>query len=265
MESNGFDRNLRQDKYTQSQVMNMRFMGRIYFPPLGWYDERAERNGEFSAFAYVNFEPRAMRGMGVLQYHYDDPDKLDSLMIYVPSLRRMRKMSASDTQDPQGDLTYDDSDMISQKITPKKYPYKFEIIEEREYLIPLAYASVPQWVESKNHYALRGTRFQRRPIYVLEMTQLDPNYVYSKRVYYVDKETFELTWGECYDQKGRLYRTIRAVRSFLPEAGQIVAHGTQGTQVDHLDQHSSYQLYFSIPANFGRRDFNMENMIRQGK
>jgi len=149
-------------------------MGRVYFPPLGWFDERAKRNGEFSAFAYVNFEPRAMTGMRVLQYHYHDPDKLDSLMIYVPSLRRMRKMSASDTQDPQGDLTYDDSDMMSQKITAKKYPYKFEIIEEREYLIPLAYASVPQWVESKNFYALRGTRFQRRPIYVLEMTNWIP-------------------------------------------------------------------------------------------
>lgn len=105
----------------------------------------------------------------------------------------------------------------------------------------------------------------RRPCYVLHLRQLDKNYVYGRRVYYVDKETFELAWGECYDQRGRLYRTIRAVRNFLPETGQIVAHGAQGIQVDHLDEHSTCQVYFMIPANYARRDFDIQNMIKKGK
>jgi hypothetical protein len=266
MESNGFDRNLNQDKYTQSQVMNMRFMGRIYFPPLGWYDKRAKRNGEFSAFAYVNFEPRAMRGMGVLNYHYDDPNKLDALMIYLPSMRRMRKMSASDTQDPQGDLTYDDSDMIAQKITPKKYPYKFEIVAEREYLIPLAYASVPQYVESKNFYALRGTAFQRRPIYVLEMTQLDPNYLYSKRTFYIDQENFSCLLGVYYDQRGTKYRMqLYAGPCFHPECGMQMSYGQVIMQYDYIDLHSTFQVMISKPAAHSRNTFTMGYLIKKGK
>ncbi|MBW1850988.1 MAG: DUF1329 domain-containing protein [Deltaproteobacteria bacterium] len=266
MESNGFDRNLKKDKYTQSQVMNMRFMGRVYFPPLGWFDERAKRNGEFSAFAYVNFEPRAMRGMGVLQYTYDDPNKLNSLMIYLPSMRRMRKMSASDTQDPQGDLTYDDSDMISQKITSKKYPYKFEIIEEREYLIPLAYASVPQWVDSKNHYALRGTRFQRRPVYVLEMTQLDPNYVYSRRTFYIDQENFGCLLATYYDQRGQKYRTqLYAGSAFHPECGMVISYGQFILQFDYIDLHSTFQMMIGWPAAHTRKTFTMGYLIKRGK
>ncbi len=266
MESNGFDRNLKRDKFTQSLVMNMRFMGRIYFPPLGWFDERAERNGEFSAFAYVNFEPRAMRGMGVLNYHYDDPNKLDALMIYVPSMRRMRKMSATDTQDPQGDLAYDDSDMISQKITPKKYPYKFEIIAEREYLIPLAYASVPQWVDSKNHYALRGTQFQRRPIYVLQMTQLDPNYLYSKRTFYIDQENFSCLFGIYYDQKGQKYRAqFYAGPCFHPECGMQMSYGQVIAQFDYIDLHSTFSVMVSKPAAHSRKTFTMEYLIKKGK
>ena len=76
MESNGYDRNLNMDKYTRSPWFAIRGLWDAFlFPPYGWFDERAERNGEFSAFAYVNFEPRAMRGMGVLNYHYDDPNK----------------------------------------------------------------------------------------------------------------------------------------------------------------------------------------------
>ena len=32
--------------------------------------------------------------------------------------------------------------------------------------------------------------WERRPIYVVELTELDKSYVYSKRVLYIDKETF---------------------------------------------------------------------------
>ncbi len=266
MESNGFNRNLKLDKYSQAIVTNMRFMGRILFPPYGWFDERAEKNGEFSAFAYTNFEPRALRGLGVLNYHYDDPDKLDALMIYVPSLRRIRKMSTTDTQDPQGDLAYDDSDMISQKITPKKYPYKFEIIAQREYLIPLAYATSPQWVDSKNHYALRGTQFQRRPCYVLHMTQLDPNYLYSKRIFYIDQENFACLFGIYYDQKGRKYRAqLYAGALFHPECGMQMSYGQIITQFDYIDLHSTFQVMIGKPAAHSRKSFTIQYLIKKGK
>jgi hypothetical protein len=204
--------------------------------------------------------------MGLLQYHYDDYDKPDAIMLYLPSMRRMRKLSATDTQDPQGDLTYDDSDMISQKITPKKYPYKFEIVAEREYLIPLAYASVPQWVDSKNYYALRETRFQRRPIYVLQMTQLDPNYVYSKRTFYIDQENFSCLFGIYYDQRGQKYRAqFYAGSCFHPECGMNMSYGQVIAQFDYIDTHSTCQVMISKPAAHSRNTFSMQYLIRMGK
>ncbi len=266
LESNGYDKNLRLDNYSTAIVCNTRFMGRFLFPPYGWFDKRAERNGEFYAFAYTNFEPRAKRGLGVLNYHYDDPNKMDALMVYVPSLRRIRKMSATDTQDPQGDLTYDDSDMLAQKITPKKYPYKFDIIAEREYLLPSTYGHCPVWVDSKNYHAIRGVEFQRRPCYVLQMTQLDRNYIYGKRVFYVDKETSIALLAAYYDQKGRLYRTQFYVGYlFLPELGQGLVYGGIVTQHDYIDLHSTHQVLFNLPAAFTRKNFTMQYLIKMGK
>jgi hypothetical protein len=265
MESNGYGKNLKLDKYTASIVCNTRLMGRFLFPPYGWFDERAERNGEFYAFAYVNLEPRAMRGLGVLNYHYDDPDKMDTLMLYVPSLRRIRKMSATDTQDPQGDLSYDDSDMMAQKITPKKFPYKFEIVE-REYLMPITYGHCPIWVDSKDHYAVRGVDFQRRPCYVLLLTQQDPNYIYSKRVFYVDKENYLCLVAAYYDQKGRLYRSQNYVGyMFMEEMGQGLCYGGLVTQYDFIDTHSTFQVMFNLPAAFKRQNFTMQYLIKMGK
>jgi len=265
-DSYGYDKNLKNDKFNQAMVQNTRFMGRLLLPPYGWFDGRAEKNGEFSAFAYALFEPRAMRGMSILNFHYDDPGKMDTLMIYVPSLRRIRKMSATDTQDPQGDLTYDDSDMMCQKITPKRYPYKFEIIAEREYLMPFSYGTSPLWVDSKNHYELKNVQFQRRPIYVLHLSQLDPNYVYSKRVFYVDKEIFVSLFSCYYDQKGQLYRSqIYEGYTLFPECGVYCMYGAYVTQYDYVDVHSTFQCLTNIPAIWSRDAFSMQHLIKMGK
>jgi len=259
------DKNLEMDKYNKYERRIATLMGRTFMEPYGWFDKRAEKRGEFNTDVSIIYEPRANRGLVVLLLRYDDPQKMDPYMMYLPQLRRIRKMSSTDTQDPSGDAAYDDYGFLRQKITPKRFPYKFEITAEREYLCPFSYNSGPSWVDSKNGKALRDLGLMRRPCYVLQMTQQDPNYIYSKRIYYIDKETFIPGWGEFYDQKGRLYRTYNIARTFMPEVGQIVSHGTQAWQVDYVDSHSSFQVLTCIPANWGRGDFNMKNLVREGK
>ena len=249
-------------QYTQREI---KLMGRAYLPPFGWFDRRAEEEGEFRATSRVMLEPRALRGLVNLLIRYDDPNRMDPTLMYIPMLRRIRKMSSTDTQDPLGDSSFDDTGFISQKITPKKYPYKFEIIDEREYLLPFSYNSGKAWVDKKNGYAIRDLGLVRRPCYGLQMTQLSPNYIYSRRIYYIDKETFVPAWAEFYDQKGRLYRRYNVAYTFIPVTGQLLPHGTPTWQVDHVDRHSSYQIVVIMPANFSRSEFNIENLIRRGK
>jgi len=259
------DRNLKVDKYSKYARTMIKLMGRSFFPPFGWFDERAEKRGEFAADAIELFEPRANRGMIILLLRYDDPFKMDPTMIYLPQLRRIRKMSSTDSQDPIGDSSYDDTGYLRQKISPDRFPYKFDIIEEREYLCPWAYNSGKGWFDTKSGYAIRDVTFQRRACYVLQMSQMDPNYIYSKRVYWIDKETFIPAYGDFYDQKGRLYRTYNISRNFLPECGQIISHGLPAWQVDYVDSHSTCQVLVVVPATWARRDFNIENMIKRGK
>ncbi len=264
-ESRSVDKNLVVDKTGQYDATYLKLMGRTFFPPFGWFDERAERNGESWAMGTVVHEPRANRGTVLLRYFYDDINKMDSFMIYVPSLRRIRKMSATDSQDPQGDITYDDINHCQQKITPKKYPYKFDVIAEREYLMPIAVNSAKAWIDSKNGYALREVQFMRRPCYVLQMTQLDPNYLYGKRILYIDKENFMCQHSANYDQRGRLYREQLYTQVWMPEIGQLNPFGTHTLQFDHIDKHSTFQVQFSLSAPFERRDFSMQELIKRGK
>ena len=186
-------------------------------------------------------------------------------MVYVPSLRRIRKMTATDSQDPLGDLAYDDTNHLQQKITPKKYPYKFDIIAEREYLFPIAVNTGKAWIDSKNGYALREVQFMRRPCYVLQLTQLDRNYLYSKRIIYIDKENFMCQHSANYDKKGQLYRTQLYTMVWMPEIGQMVPFGTQTMQFDHIDEHATFQVQFTLPGAFDRVDFSMRGLIKKGK
>jgi len=260
-----FDKNLKIDKYSAYARTVVKLMGRTFMEPFGWLDERAKKRGEFLADLVQIYEPRANRGVIRLLLRYDDPQKMDPTFMYLPQMRRIRKMSSTDTQDPLGDSAYDDTGFLSQKITPKRYPYKFEIIEEREYLLPFSYNAAKAWIDSKNGYALRDLGLQRRPCYVLVMTQMDPNYIYSKRIYYVDKESFIIGWGAFYDQRGRLWRTYNVTRAFIPECGQILSHGLPAWQVDYIDSHSTGQMLTSVPAKYVRRHINIENVIKKGK
>jgi hypothetical protein len=265
-ESNGYNRNLKRDTRDIVDVAKISWKGRTLFPPYGWYDARAERKNEWCSYGYIMYDPRVMRGTILLRMLYDDPEKMDPAFVYVPSLRRVRKLSSTDTQDPTQDMTYDDQNMLLQKISPNKYPYKYEIIAEREYLIPYAYGSVPIWCDSKNGYALRGVILMRRPTYVLQMTQMDPNYTYSKRIYYIDKEMFDCPLNDNYDQKGRLYRTQCYLSfAFVPEGGWMINYGGYAVQRDCIDLHSTLAMPNTYPAPWPRNRFNMYGLLKKAK
>jgi hypothetical protein len=97
------------------------------------------------------------------------------------------------------------------------------------------------------------------------MTQLDVNYVYSKRILYIDKESLRSAFTANYDQEGRLYRTQFYTLVFMSDTGQLTTYGSHAFQFDHLDVHSSFQLVIPFPASFERRDFTIEYLINKGK
>ena len=112
-----------------------------------------------------------------------------------------------------------------QKLSPNRYPYKFEVIDEREFLVMAPTVDGAEYIASKG-MEFRNVRLERRPIYVVKLTQLDPSYVYGHRIFYIDKETFLYYHVENYDRKGRLYRTWDGNYGWMPEMGDLNWCGT---------------------------------------
>ncbi len=260
-----FNKKLEVDYDGQNLTHYLRTQGRLLQQPFGWYDARAKESRESMAFMTASLSPRDVYGNVVSLQSYTDIEKDSQFMIYISGLRRIRKLSASDTQDTMGgqDLIYEDSDGFNQKISPTRFPYKFEVVEEREFLVP-GYTLDGSTTMGSVMKEFINFEFERRPVYVLKLTSLDNNFVYSSRKVYVDKETFLILATESYDLKGRLFRTIDQSFAFYPEMGMMVMNDFLAK--DHIDSHSTYLKGFGVPApQLTRGDFGLQSMGKWGK
>jgi len=98
------------------------------------------------------------------------------------------------------------------------------------------------------------------------MNQMDPNYVYSRRIYYIDKEMFDCGLNDNYDQKGRLYRTQCYLSfAFFPEGGWMINYGGYAVQRDYTDLHSTLAMPNTYPAPWPRDRFNMYGLLKKAK
>lgn len=258
-ETGGYRKDLSVDFEGSDLVRHLKLAGRSY-EPYGWFDERAKKRGEQRGFVMDFKGPRDYVGTAMSAIYYQEPSKSDLLMVYVPQLRRIRMLTSTDAQDPiQGqDLIYDDNEGFLQKLSPTTFPYKWEVLEDTEYLTQVFDGT--EYITRKG-LEFRNVKFMRRPIYVVQGKQLDPNYVYSKRVFYIDKETFTHETVLNYDQKGRLYRSVTVGKRFEPNMGVFHMGGTYWLLKDHVDLHSNVIFEYQLPAFWKRKDVTLEQYL----
>jgi len=258
----GYTKDLRHDYEDNATAISIRLQGRVKWEPFGWLDERAKDQRELKVFQYTSLAPRDLYGNVLTITSYFDANKDDLFLMYINQLRRIRKMTASDLQDPAvgQDMIYEDWQGFQQKLNLKRYPYKYEVIGEGEFLVPITIDGSP-YMSSKENCIIKNLQFERRPCWVVQMTGLDKNYIYSKRIWYVDKEILYLHHLDNYDQKGRLYRTYTSLWGFVPEMG--IYNQTQAWELDHVDTHSTNCITYSYPALWlNRNDFSMSGLVK---
>jgi hypothetical protein len=258
----GYTGDLRNDYEGMATAYCLRLQGRVKVEPFGYLDNRAKEQGELRVFQYMSQAPRDLFGNIVNQLYYIDPNKADLFLMYINSIRRIRKLTASDTQDPAvgQDMIYEDWQGFSQKLSPKRYPFKYDIIAEGEFLVPITTDGSP-YMSTKEGNILKNMKFERRPVWVIQLTELDKNFVYSKRVFWMDKEIMYPLHIENFDQKGRLYRTYDAIWGFIPDMGTYNQFHTLA--LDFIDTHSTAYHSYSYPALWlGRSDVSLGSMTR---
>lgn len=131
---------------------------------------------------------------------------------YLPGQRRVKLAPdvAYDTPNPAsaGASTYDDGWVFNGALDR----FDFKLVGKKEMIVPynaykLAYHKVAADVTTPNHINPDLVRWETHRVWVVEAT-LKPGkrHIYSKRVFYIDEDSWVALASDEYDARGQLYR-----------------------------------------------------------
>jgi hypothetical protein len=132
---------------------------------------------------------------------------------YLPGQRRVKLAPdiAYDTPNPgsAGTSTYDEAWVFNGAMDR----YEWKLLGKREMIIPynafkLVYAKDPFAATTPGHLNPDFVRWEQHRVWVVEATlKGDKRHIYSKRVFYVDEDSWVAVASDQYDARGALFRS----------------------------------------------------------
>jgi len=123
--------------------------------------------------------------------------------MYFAQYRRIQRMSQAErTNALDGtDMIYDDGNMWDGNLSRNTYSYK-----GKKELLLARHQDISKIKRIAGQGLANGYTFERCNTYIVEVLSKDPDYIYSKRVWYIDPETYIIHWQEIYDELGRYWK-----------------------------------------------------------
>jgi hypothetical protein len=222
--------------------------GRLYVEPK---PEKPNPNGyRAQQGLYPILEPFDLKGVGALGNRYNDSGKQDDSWLYLPSLRRVRRLSTAQRSDA---LFGQDTDVDSY------YGYAGHIawmdwkyLGEKEVLGAFHTKNYPVKWNEKVDWAFDDV-WEKRKVYVVEGVSKLPQYAYSKRVLWIDKEAWVVPFTDIYDRSGELWKiwiNDFSFRTSVPGSGAITYPDEMGfvPSIVMVDMQLEHATRASLPS-----------------
>jgi len=161
------------------------------------------------AAAYPVLEPAEGRGAGGLRYRYWDPDRGDDAWVFLPGMRRVRRLDEAVLSMSPGLSTWDADHVGGFGAKPQEYNFKY--LGQRK-MLGVAHAKTSP--EHPCPYDGGATAcpedWEMRNLYLVEVTPRPDragNVLQSKTIVYIDGEAWFSPYVDSYDRKGELWHT----------------------------------------------------------
>ena len=165
--------------------------------------------------------PADVRNTSFMNWSYDNPSKEDDQWIYLPALKKVKRIS-SDNQDDYfmgSDFTYDD--------LGERHP------------------------DEDTHKLLRTEELDGETCYVVESTPKESGYMYSKTVTWVMKDKWIGLKKEFYDEDGDFLKTLKVKEYDKVDGFWMILHTVMKN--DQKD-HKTIMQYENLEINTGLSD-----------
>lgn len=156
---------------------------------------------------YPLIEPFDLKGVGSVAFRYKDSSRQDDTWLYVPTIRRVRRMSSAQRSDA---LFGQDIDMDSfGGYAGQINWFDWKLVGEKPMLASFHGKNLPPKVCTRDGGMTYCEDWEMRPsVYVIEGKPRVPDYAYSKRVIYLDKEAFMIPYSDLYDRNAELWKVV---------------------------------------------------------
>ncbi len=184
------------------------------------------------------WEPPEFINTRFFNLRFLDPKKDDVTYLWYAQFRRVRRMSTAQRTDSIDgtDLCYDDEFFWDGPIQRNTYKYT-----GKKDLLCVRNQDMSKLTRPNGQGHGNGLMFERCNTLVVEAISKDPNYLYGKRVWYLDPETYIIMWTEIYDQKGRFWKAFMQINSnYKTLKGETTNNIAGSSFQDFQRTHSGY-------------------------
>jgi len=176
-----------------------------------------------NAFGVQVDAPFDARGIMLISYRYKSADgarndaKNDDTWVYVPTLRRVRRISTAQRTDAVSGTDFTFDDLRSFAGIPPQYEWK--CLGEMKMLAPFNTKVKAYPYEKDHNFGPYGLSFaddewEMRDVVLLRMTPKNSDHPYHHKDIYIDKETLTALYSFAYDQKEELWKIITHNKRF---------------------------------------------------
>jgi hypothetical protein len=190
------------------------YTGRLYVDPK---PERPNSDGvRGKGSQHPILEPFDLKGVGGTTIRYLSPDRQDDTWLYLPSLRRVRRLSSAQRSDA---LFGQDADADSYGGYAGQIPwFEWKYLGEKEILASFHSDAFPvKYCDGAGDFIFCDT-WEKRKAYVVEGVPKLPQYAYGKRLIFIDKETYYIAYSDIFDRSGQLWKVWVNQYSFKKRA-----------------------------------------------
>lgn len=221
------------------------------------------KRGLRRTFFQRNTDPPDFADTTILEIKYMDTSRDVDLWIYTAMFRRIRRYSTKQRSDmiDGTDQIYDDHDGWYTHINLNTY----KLIGQKDVLISRHQEDTYKSLTRKKGQGFwDGVQRERVKCWVVEVVNKDPNYIYSKRIWYLDPENWQMEAQEMYDRQGRPWKLMEM---FYDEYKMVEAEGwstvTNGEHtLDLIRRHGSVgqTKVYSVGKSLSKRIFTIANL-----
>ena len=226
-----------------------------------------ESSGVYSKQYMRTLAPSDLEGNQVLSYSYNDDTSSDDLWAYDVKTRRTRKLVDNPYQaGGGGELLMEDRSGFAGYI----HSYEWKYLGERTALVPGPIrAADSTWGGRGNWYPMDPWELRR--VVVVEARPKAAHPMYSRRVLYIDQQTWSTLYAFTYDLAGNHKRTFLMVYRH-PEfdpwgsqiwAPQIASQASIDYQRERASIFETHKVLINQPVN--PHSFSVVGLMLQGK